>query len=60
MSKSKPIAITFDFSHPYIQKIALANSRERADELAKDLNGCVWDVNEILEDYNTERGKRHE
>ena len=45
----RPNSIIFDFSISCIQKIALANSRERADELAKDLNGYVWVVDEILD-----------
>lgn len=45
----RPNSIIFDFSHPCIQKIALANSRARADELAKDLNGYAWVVDEILD-----------
>ena len=48
MDTSKPNTATFDFSNACIQKIALTNSEERASELAKDLNGHVWKVNEIL------------
>lgn len=51
----KPDAVTFDFSGACIKKIALANSEKRADELAKDLNGFVWNINEIVKglDKNT-------
>ena len=53
--EEKPDAVTFDFSSACIKKIALANSEKRADELAKDLNGCVWNTNEIVKglDENT-------
>lgn len=53
--EEKSDAVTFDFSGACIKKIALANSEKRADELAKDLNGCVWNINEIVKglDKNT-------
>lgn len=41
--------ITFDFSGTPIQKIALSISEKRANELAKELNGYAWKVNEILD-----------